>query len=77
MGINSSSVPVNQIVSYFQAMQQDIASRQPDFESINLKAKQLEMGESKMAAYTTQLNTRYQTLKTSIKVPTCTFNETN
>ena len=51
-----------------QAMQHDIARRQPDFEGINIKAQHLKVGESKMATDTTQLMTRYHTLKNNIKV---------
>ena len=49
-------------------MQQDLASRQPDVENIGVKAQHLQAAESKMAAGTSQLYTRYQTLKTTVKV---------
>ena len=55
-------------MNYIQAQQHDIASRQPDFDSVNVKAQHLELGESKMAAYTSQLLGRYTTLKNNAKV---------
>ncbi len=55
-------------VDIFQAHQLDLSSRQGDFEAISIKAQHLTMGQTKMAQYTAQLNTRYQTLKTTMNV---------
>ncbi len=51
-----------------QAMQQDVASKQPDFESVNVKAQALQVGEVKMQQQAQQLVNRYQTLVDSVKV---------
>ena len=57
---------------WLQAMQQDIARRQSDFDAFNLKAQHLDLGESKMSGYMSQLNSRYTALKNNIKVkPKC------
>ena len=49
-------------------MQQDIASKQPDFENVSVKAQALQLGESKMRHHTHQLVNRYQTLVNNVKV---------
>ncbi len=49
-------------------MQQDIASKQPDFETVSVKAQALQVGESKMQQYAQQLVDRYQTLGNATKV---------
>ena len=49
-------------------MQQDIASKQPDFENVTVKAQALQIGETKMQHHTQQLVTRYETLVNNVKV---------
>ena len=49
-------------------MQQDIASKQPDFENVSVKAQALQLGESKMQHHTQQLINRYQALVNNVKV---------
>ena len=49
-------------------MQQDIASKQPDIEDVSVKAQTLQAGEEKMLTSTSQLLSRYQTLKSTVKV---------
>ena len=56
-------------------MQQDIASKQPDFENVTVKAQALQIGETKMQHHTQQLVTRYETLVNNVKVNfKCTLN---
>ena len=51
-----------------QALQQDVASKQPDVEDVNVKAQSLQAGEDVMLSSTTLLVKRYDTVKTSVKV---------
>ena len=49
-------------------MEQDIASKQPDFENVSVKAQALKIGEPKMQHHTQQLVTIYETLVNNAKV---------
>jgi hypothetical protein len=51
-----------------QALQQDVASRQPDVDAISIKTKHLEIGESKMAAQSEELMNRYKSVRAKVKV---------
>ena len=51
-----------------QALQQDVASKQPDVEDVSVKAQSLQAGEDVMLSSTTLLVKRYDTVKTSVKV---------
>ena len=51
-----------------QAVQQEVASKQPDFDSLAMSAPHLEATQSKIESSATLLNNRYAALKLHAKV---------
>ena len=49
-------------------MQQEVASKQPQFDSLAVSAPHLQAAQARMEATATQLNDRYATLKNQAKV---------
>ena len=53
---------------FHQAVQQEVATKQPEFDSLAVSAPHLQATQAKLENSATQLNTRYTNLKAQAKV---------
>ena len=58
----------NDVIISHQAVQQEVASKQPEFDSLAVCAPHLQAAQARMEATSNQLNDRYTALKTQAKV---------
>ncbi|KAK3090120.1 hypothetical protein FSP39_009339 [Pinctada imbricata] len=54
-------------VDKFKALQEDVHSRQHQFDDLHSMASQVQGADSRLVNFSTQLNTRYQTVKNSLR----------